>query len=331
MTMTPRSFARRGFVLAGAAVALPLFTPRARAQSAYPTHPITLLVPFAAGGIADITARTVSKAMSASLGQPIIVDNRPSAGSIVASSTVAKANPDGYTLLLMSNGNAVSAGLFKKLPYDPMRDFAPIGTLGFFDLGVFLDAKSRFHTVADIVSYAKANPGKLNIGTIAVGSTQHLSAELFKTITGIDAVLVPYNGSPAVLTALRSGDIDVAFEIMGPLIGQVAGKTLRVAAVTSDKRFTLLPDVPTVQEAGFPKYIAASWNALAAPAKTPPDVIAKLNAAANAALKSPEVARQLEAIGVRPQGSTPDELHRLLGAEIKRWGEVIKAAKIEPQ
>ena len=331
--MTTTSRAHRGFdrrTALGLLGGLP-WAGGALAQTAYPTRPITLLVPFAAGGIADLTARSVAQAMAGRLKQPIIVENRPSAGSIVASSAVAKASPDGYTLLLMSNGNAVSTGLFKKLPFDVVADFAPIGTLGFFDLGLFVDAKSRFRTVGELVAYAKANPGKLNIGTITVGSTQHLSAALFKTVAGIDAVLVPYNASPAVLTALRSGDIDVAFEIMGPLMGQVTSKTLRVLAVTSDKRFAPLPGVPTVQESGFPSYYAASWNALAAPAKTPPAVIARLNAAADESLKSPEVVHQLEALGVRPQGGTPDDLHRLLTAEIKRWGDVIKAARIEPQ
>jgi tripartite-type tricarboxylate transporter receptor subunit TctC len=259
------------------------------------------------------------------------VDNRPSAGSIVGSAAVAQAAPDGYTLLLMSNANAVSASLFKKLPFDVTKDFAPVGTLGVFDLALFVNADSRFKSVRDVLDDARARPGKLTIGTISVGSTQHLSAELFKTLTGIDALVVPYKGSPAVLTALRSGEIDLAFEILGPMLPQVQAKVVRVLAVTSDKRFSALPDVPTVMQAGVADYNVASWNALAAPAKTPQVVIDRLNAAANAALKTPAVQERLLGLGVRPQGGTPQQLQALLAAEVKHWREVIRTAKIEPE
>ena len=215
----------------------------ARAQATrFPERPITLIVPFAPGGIADITARTGAQAMSGTLGQTVVVDHRPSAGSIVGSSarrlvgssTVAQAAPDGHTLLLMSNANAVSASLFKKLPFDVQKDFAPVGTLAVFDLALFVDAGSRYKTVAELLADAKARPGKLSIGTISAGSTQHLAAELFKSRTGIDAVVVPYKGTPAVLTALRAREIDLAFEIVAPLLAQVSAKALRALAVTSD-------------------------------------------------------------------------------------------------
>jgi tripartite-type tricarboxylate transporter receptor subunit TctC len=304
---------------------------QAQTAPAWPTKPITLVVPFAPGGIADITARTVAQSMSKSLGQTIVVDNKPSAGSIVATQAVAKAAPDGYTVLLMSNSNAVSEGLFKKLPYNLTRDLAPVGTLGFFDLAAFVDNGSRFKSLAEVVSYAKANPGKLTIGTISVGSTQHLAAELFKTTAGIDAVIVPYKASGAVLTALRAGEIDVGFEILGPFLSQVSGKTLRALAVSSDKRFPTLADVPTVQESGVRNYNVASWNALAVPAKTPQPIIDRLNKAANDALKQPEVQQQLQKLGVRPQGGTPQQLTELLASEIKRWSGVIADAKIERQ
>jgi tripartite-type tricarboxylate transporter receptor subunit TctC len=324
---------RRTIVVAASLSSSSLLLPSglARAQAAYPSRPITLIVPFAPGGIADITARAVAQAMSASLKQPVVVDNRPSAGSITASAAVAQAAPDGHTLLLMSNANAVSAGLFKKLSFDVSKDFAPIVTLGFFDLALFVDHGSRFAALADALAHAKANPGKLTIGTIAVGSTQHLSAELFKTRTGIDALIVPYKGTPAVLTALRAGEIDLAFEILGPMLTQVQAKAIRALAVTSDKRYPALPDVPTAQEAGVPNYAVSSWNALAAPARTPKAVIERLNQAALEALKTAPVQERLVSLGVRPQGSTPEQLQNLLASEIKRWGEVIRAAKIEPQ
>lgn len=318
-------------LMAGLAVMVALVAAPAMAQAGYPTKPITLIVPFGPGGIADITARTVAQAMSVALKQAIVVDNRPSAGSIVGSAAVAKAEPDGYTLLLMSNGNAVSASLFKKLPYDLARDFAPIATLGYFDLALFVNAGSRFKSVADLLAFARANPGKLTLGSITAGSTQNLAAELFKTTTGIDAVVVPYKGTPAVVTALRAGEIDAGFEILGPMVGQVSANAIRALALTSDQRFAALPEVPTMKQAGVAHYSVASWNALAAPTGTPPEVIARLNAAANAALASPAVQERLLAAGVRPQGSTPEQLRTLLANETKRWGEVIRNAKIELQ
>jgi tripartite-type tricarboxylate transporter receptor subunit TctC len=329
MSLASPGISRRTALFASSSLLLP--GGLVRAQGNFPTRPITLIVPFAPGGIADITARAVAQAMGASLKQTVVVDNRPSAGSITASAAVAQAAPDGHTLLLMSNANAVSAGLFKKLAFDVTKDFAPIATLGYFDLALFVDQGSRFATLADVLTHAKANPGKLTIGTIAVGSTQHLSAELFKTRTGIDALIVPYKGTPAVLTALRAGEIDLAFEILGPMLPQVRAKAIRALAVTADKRYPALPNVPTVQEEGVANYAVSSWNALAAPAGTPPAVIARLNQAALEAIMSPDVQARLTSLGVRPQGSTPEQLQSLLASEIKRWGEVIRAAKIAPQ
>jgi tripartite-type tricarboxylate transporter receptor subunit TctC len=292
---------------------------------------ITLIVPFGPGGIADLTARAVAEHMGKSLGQAVVVDNRPSAGSIVASQHVANARPDGQTLLLMSNGNAVSVGLFKKLPYDTLKAFAPITTLGFFDIGVFVASNSRFATLQSVLAFAKANPGKLNVGTIAPGSTQHLAAKLFETVSGVDVLAVPYKGSPAVMTALWSGEIDIAFEIIGPMLPQVSAGVMKALAVSSDKRNPALPDVPTVMQAGVAGYNVASWNALAAPAGTPPDVVARLGRAAREAVASPEVQARLGRLGMRLQGSTPAELQALLTSEIKRWGDVIRAAGIEPE
>jgi tripartite-type tricarboxylate transporter receptor subunit TctC len=323
---------QRRRVLAGlGGLALSGLSPQLRAQPRFPDRPISLLVPFGPGGIADLTARAVAEHMSKSLGQPVVVENKPSAGSIVAGQAVATAKPDGHTLLLMSNGNAVSVGLFKKLPFDAQKDFAPITTLGYFDIGVFVAGHSRFATLKDVLAHAKANPGKLNVGTIAPGSTQHLSAKLFETVAGIDVLVVPYKGSPAVLTALRAGEIDVAFEIVGPMVPQVSAGAVRALAVSSDKRNPALPDVPTVIQAGLPGYNVASWNALAAPAGTPPEVLATLGKAAREAVASAEVQARLGKLGMRLQGSTPAELQALLGSEIQRWGAVIRAAKIEPE
>jgi tripartite-type tricarboxylate transporter receptor subunit TctC len=303
----------------------------ALAQARFPERPITLLVPFGPGGIADLTARAVAEQMAKHLGVPVVVDNKPSAGSIVASQALLTSKADGHTLLLMSNGHAVSVGLFKKLPYDTQKDFAPISVLGYFDIGLFVPANSRFTSLKDVLAFAKANPGKLNVGTISPGSTQHLSAKLFETVAGVDLLNVPYKASPAVLQALRAGEVDVAFEIVGPMVPHVAAGAVRALAVSSGERNPALPEVPTVQQAGVAGYDVASWNALAAPVGTPPAVIERLGQAIREAVAAPPVRDKLGKLGMRLKSSTPAEMQALLGSEIKRWGEVIRKAGIEPE
>ena len=319
--------------IASVAVAL-LATHAATAQTtapAFPTKAIRIVVPFGAGGVADLTARTVAQKLSESLGQPVVIENKPGAGGVVAGDTVAKAEPDGHTLLLMSNGTAVSAGLFKSLPFDPVRDFAPVSTLGFFDIAIVVPADSKFKTLGELLAFARANPGKLNVGSINIGSTQNLAAELFKSSSGADVQIVPFNGTPAVITALRGGQIDAAVEILGPVLPQINAKALRALAVTGDKRAAVLPDVPTAKESGLPTYVAASWNALAAPAKTPKDVIARLNKEVTAAVNSPDVKKKLHDLNVEARSSSPEQASELLASEIKRWGDVITRAKIPKQ
>ena len=298
---------------------------------AFPTKAVRIVVPFGAGGVADLTARTVGQKLSESLGQPVLIDNKPGAGGVAAGDAVAKAEPDGHTLLLMSNGTAVSAGLFKSLPFDTLRDFAPISTLATFDIAVITTAESRFKTLGELVGFAKANPGKLNVGTINIGSTQNLAAELFKSAAGIDMQIVPFNGTPAVVTALRGGQIDAAVEILGPVMTQINAKALRALAVTGAKRSVVLPDVPTANESGIGGLNASSWNGLAAPAKTPPAVIARLNKDIAAAVNSPDVRKKLHDLNVEAQSSSPEQAAELLAAEIRRWGEVIVRAKIPTQ
>jgi tripartite-type tricarboxylate transporter receptor subunit TctC len=302
-----------------------------RAQNAFPQRPITLMVPFAAGGVADLTARTVGQAMGALLKQPVVIDNRPGAGGIVATGLVVQAVPDGHTLLLMSNASAVSVHLFKKLPFDVTRQLTPISTLGFFDLALAVPAASRFKSLAELLAYARAQPGRLTLGTIAPGSTQHLAAEWFKSSAGIDATVVPYKGSPALLQALRAGEVDVGFEILSPLLPQVQAQALRLLAVTGPQRFSALPEVPTVKEQGLPQYEVDSWNALAAPAGTPQSTLERLNWAAREALAQPAVQSTLLKLGVKPQAGTPAELGQLLNSEIKHWGEVVRRAGITPE
>lgn len=301
------------------------------AQGTYPSKPLKIVVPFGAGGVADLTARTVAQKLGENLGQSIVIENKPGAGGVVATDAVAKSSPDGYTLLLMSNATAVSAGLFKTLPYDAEKDLTPLSILGTFDIAIVVNNDSKFATLTDLLNFAKANPGKLNIGSINVGSTQNLAAELFKSTAGIDAQVVPFNGTPAVLTALRGGQIDVGVEILAPVLPQIKGQALRALAVTGDKRSASLPQVPTAKESGVRNLYAASWNALAAPAKTSKDVVQKLNQEIQAALNHPDVRKKLQDMNVEPQPSSLQQAADLLSSETKRWGEVIQRAGIPKQ
>ncbi len=325
-TMNRRLLSRLAFTLLAAATVWPA----AQAQT-FPTKNVRIVVPFGAGGVADLTARTVAGRLAEQLGQSVVIENKPGAGGIGAADTVLKSEPDGHTLLLMSNGTAVSAGLFKSLPFDTLKDFAPISTLGTFDIAIMVPADSRFKSLAELLAFARANPGKLNVGSINIGSTQNLAAELFKSNAAVDMQIVPFNGTPAVVTALRGGQIDAAVEILGPVMSQVNAKALRALAVTGEKRSAALPEVPTARESGLPNFVAASWNGLAAPARTPKPVIERLNREVVAALNHPDVRRRLAELNVDAQASTPDQASALLASEVKRWGEVIVRARIPLQ
>ena len=320
---------RRRFIGALAAAALPL---AGQAQS-FPSRALKIVVPNAAGGAADLTARTVAEKMAGPLGQAVIVENKPSAGGIVAGEAVARAEPDGHTLLLVSSGTAVSSALFKSLPFDALKDFAPVSLLATFDLVLVAGEGARFKTLADLLAYARANPGKLNLGTPQIGTTQNLAAELFKSTAGIDAQVVPFNGTPPVITALRGGQIDAAIDILGPLMGQIGAKAIRPLAVLGAKRAVQLPDVPAAREAGgsLAQFNVSSWNGLAVPAKTPPAVIARLNREVQAALDQPDVKQRLLELSLVGQGSTASQLGEHLAADTKRWAEVIARAKIPRQ
>ncbi|MFN0005063.1 MAG: Bug family tripartite tricarboxylate transporter substrate binding protein [Burkholderiaceae bacterium] len=299
----------------------------------FPIKPIKILVPNAAGGAADITARTLAQKLSDSIGQQVIIENKPTAGGIAAAEQVAKSDPDGHTLLLISSGTAVSAALFKSLPFDTLKDFAPISKLAIFDLVVAVSENGRFKNITELISYAKSNPGKLNIGTPQIGTTQNLAAELFVSTAGISAQIIPFNGTPPVINALRGNNIDVMIDILGPLIPQIKGNLLRPLALMGDKRFSLLPDTPTLRELGgnFTQLSVASWNGLAAPSKTPKDVISKLNYEIQLILNSKDFITKLSDLNVTVQGSTSEQAYDLLNSEIKRWGTVIERSKIEKQ
>jgi len=302
----------------------------ATAADSYPAKPVRIVVPFGPGGVADVTIRVIAQKLSERMGQQFVVENKAGAGGIAAAQAVKQAKPDGYTLFLVSNGTAVSASLFKSLPFDPVKDFAPVSTLAFFSLAIVVNSDDRIVSLQDFVAAGKSGT-KFNVGTINVGSTQHLAAELFRSMTGIDATIVPYRGSPAVVTALRSNDVQVAFEMLAPVIPQAKSGAVRILAVTSEKRHPSLPDVPTVAESGVPGYAASSWNAIAAPAKTPPAVVERLGQEIARVLALPDVREKLAAAGVTARASTPDELKRLLASDVAKWRRVIEQAKIEKQ
>jgi tripartite-type tricarboxylate transporter receptor subunit TctC len=310
-----------------ALAAAPIF---AHAQG-FPTKPIRIVVPFGPGGVADIVARSVAPKLAEGLGQPVLIENKPSAGGILAAETVAHAEADGHTLLLISNGNAVSSALFKSLPYDAANDFAMISTIGYFGLAIVTDAASPYQSLQDLVAAAKASPGKLNFATIGIGSTQHLSAELFRARAGIDVQVVNYKATGEVLAAVKSRQVQAGFEILTPVLGQLRSGALRALAVTTAKRYPGLPQVPTAIESGIAGYDVASWNGLAAPAKTPRAVIERLAQETAKAVATPEVQKRLSELGVEPRASTPDELREFFISESKRWGKVVEAAKIPKQ
>jgi len=317
--------------LAMKALCLAVLLLPALASAQYPSRPIRIVVPFGAGGVADITTRSLAPKLSESLGQPVVVENKPSAGGIVAAEQVARAEPDGYTLLLITNGAATATAMYKSLPYDPVNDFAMISTVGFFGLAVVTDPKSPVKTVQDVIALAKASPGKYNIGSISVGSTQYLAAALFRSSADLDMQLIPYKATPEVFIGLKNQDIQIAFEILAPLMANIKAGNLRAVAVTGKKRFPGLPDVPTVAESGVPGYDVASWNGLAAPAKTPRAVIERLHQEAVKALASPEVQKRFAEVGVEPRSSSPAELREFFISESRRWTKVVEAAKIPKQ
>jgi tripartite-type tricarboxylate transporter receptor subunit TctC len=301
------------------------------AQANYPTRPVRIILPFGAGGVADITARIVADKLGEKLGQRFIIENQPGAGGIAAARSVTSAAPDGYTIGMLTNGTAISVPLFKSLPFDPAKDFAPISTLGYFDFILATNASSPYKTLADVLDAAKKNPGKLNLGTINVGSSQNLSAELFKASAKVDLAIIPYRGSPEVIVSLLRDDVNVMIDNYAAMKATLGDGKIRALAATGTKRSQYLPDVPTVQEAGVPGYEVLSWNALFAPAKTPPAIIATLNKALNEILVTEDVKARLLELGIEAKASTPEELSERLRGDIAKWSQVIERAGIAKQ
>lgn len=312
------------------ALAAVVATP-ALAQSDYPNRPVRILVPYGPGGVADTTTRILALKLSERLGQQFIIDNRPGAGGIVASKAGASAAPDGYTLTLTGNGTAISKSLFKSLPYDVLRDFTPISVMAWLDLLITTKAGGPLKTVPDIIAAAKSNPGKLNIGTIAPGSTQHLSAALFKITADVNVTSVTFRTTPDLVTALIRGDIDVGFDYLAGFRSAIDAQQLISVASTGEKRSPSTPDVPTVKESGLPDYVVTSWNAVSGPAGMPDSIVRLLNREIVAALKLPDVQAKALQFGLDARGTSPEEMQARMIADIAKWAAVIEKAGLEKQ
>lgn len=300
------------------------------AQGPFPQQPVRIVVPFGPGGLADITMRLLGERMTPLLGKQVVIENMPGAGGVTAAQAVKKAKPDGHTLLVVVNGTAIAKSLFKQLPYDPQADFAPVSLVTYFDLLVLSDPK-RYATLQDLLRAARSNPGKLNFATINPGSTQNLSAQLFKSVAGIDVTVVPFKTSADAATAVIAGNADAVFESYAAMKGLVSGGRLKPLASTATKSFGYLPGLPTVIEAGVPGYEVSGWNALAAPAGTPADVVAVLNRHVNTVIAQGDFKAKMLESGTLAYAGTPEELRKQLAADIVKWKGVIEKAGIPQQ
>jgi tripartite-type tricarboxylate transporter receptor subunit TctC len=311
------------------AVVLCTFALPALAQQNYPTRPIRLVHGFAPGGAADTLSRIIAEGLQKKLGQPVVVEARPGAGGNIAANVVAKAEPDGYTLGLVTGGHAISAVIYKSLNFQPVDDFQMISTIVYYALVVAVRADNPAKTLSEFLAAAKAKPGTLSFGSVGFGSTHHLAGELLAAEAGVTLVHVPYRGDSQAITALLGGEVPMIVGTPVLLAPQIQSGTVRGLAVTSPTRSALLPDVPTADEAGVHGYDVRTWAGLLAPKGTPPDIVAAINAAVQDLIKTPDVKTRIEtAVGGEARGSTPDEMKALVSSEIAKWKAVVEQAKI---
>ncbi len=296
---------------------------------AWPDKPIKFVMSAPAGSSIDVLGRTIGDKLRDRLGQPVIVENKPAAGGTVATGEVAKAAPDGYTMLLAFNGPLSITPLLQKVPYDVQKDLAPVIITSSQPNVLAVTSQLPVKSVQELVAYAKANPGKLNFASVGNGSSSHLNAELLKSMAGIDIVHIPFNGSPPAVTATIQNETQMIFAVMQPLQPQIQAGKLRALAVTSAKRFPLLPDLPTIAESGYPGFEALAWNGVLVPSGTPKAVVQRLNAEINAVLKDPEVVQKMRASGFDLVGGTPEDFSALIKSESEKWVPVIKKAGVK--
>jgi len=293
----------------------------------YPNRTIRLVVPFPAGGTTDILARAASQKLTESLGQPVVVDNRPGAGGNIGADMVAKSAPDGYTLLMGTVGtHAINASLYSKMPYDHVKDFTPIVLVAGVPNVLVVNPSVPVNSVGDLIKLAQAKPGAINFASSGSGTSIHLSGELFKTMAHVDMTHVPYKGSAPALTDLIGGQVQVMFDNLPSSLAQIKAGKLRAVAVTSLKRAPALPDVPTISESGLPGFEASSWFGVLGPAGTPPSVVTRINSEINNWLQSPEARAQLLAQGAEAAGGTPENFASHIRAETEKWAKVVKAS-----
>ncbi len=311
-----------------ALLALVLVAPFGQAQAKWPEKPVRLILPFGPGGVADVTARILAAKLSDKFGQQVVVENMPGPGGIAAARAVIGAAPDGYTMLYVTNGTAISVAAFNKLPFDPVKDLEMVSMVGTFDLVFAVNAQSEFKTLGDFIKAAKANPGKLNIGTTLLGGTQNLGAELFKSAAGLNVQVVAYKNSPDIVVALLRNDMQMMIDFPPAVQGQVNDGKVKVLATSSPRRSPLMPSVPTADEAGVKGYEVISWNGVGVPKGTPKDVIDTMNKAIHDVMALPEVKAQYAKVGVVAQASTPAELMGRLTGDIRKWNDVIDKAGI---
>jgi tripartite-type tricarboxylate transporter receptor subunit TctC len=317
-----------------ALVAAPLvasLAPGDAEAQAYPSKPVRIIVPFGPGGVADVTTRLVADKLGTKLGQRFVVENVPGAGGIAAARAATAGGNDGYTLTLLTNGTAISVPLFKKLPFDPLKDFVPISSIGYFDTLFVVRADAPYKTLQDFITAAKNNPGKLNVGTINPGSTQHLTAELFKSTAELNFVNVTFRTSGEAVLALLRNDTQLMIDFYAALRPALTDKKIRPLAWSGPTPSPALPDVPTVAQSGVPGFDVVSWNALYAPAGTPPAVISTLNGALRAVLADPDLKKRALEMGIDTRPSSPEEIDARMRADIKKWGQVIERAGIPRQ
>jgi len=318
---------RRTCAAAAIVLALAIAAP-AQAQSDYPSRPIQLVVPYGAGGVADVGMRILADKLSARLKQQVVVENRPGAGGIIAAKSVATAAPDGYTVLMTGNNNAIAVALFKSLPYDILKDFKSTSTTSFFDLLLLTRTDSPLKSLQDLIKAAQASPGKLNIGTINPGSTQNLAAELFRSVAGIKITIVPFRTSADMATAVLRGDVDAAFEFFAAAHALIVDNKVRVLVSTGPKRTQYLPDVPTAQESGLKNFEVVSWNGISVPSAAPQAVVDTLVKSINDVLPLPDVQEKSQKLGMDMHGSKPGDMDRRMKDDIAKWAAVIEKAGI---
>ena len=316
--------------LAATGFAAGLSAPAARAQ-AYPSRPVRVVVPFGAGGVADITIRIVAEKLSEKLGQRFVVENMPGAGGVAAARAALAGAPDGHTLAMLTNGTAISVPLFARLPFDPRTDFVPVSTLGTFDFLFAVNAASEFKMLGDLIRRAKEKPGSLNVATIAVGSSQHLSSVLFRTEAGVDLAHVPFRSTPDALVSLLRNDSHLLIDTQAALRSGLEGGQVRALASSGPRRSTAMPDLPTVREAGVGTFDVTSWNALFAPKGTPENAIGTLHGSLRDILAAADVKARLLDLGIEARSETPTELAERLHSDIEKWRAVIERAGIPKQ